>query len=108
MEWMEGQLVRSKQGRDKGKFYLILRVEEDFCLLTDGDKKPVAAPKRKNKKHIEGTYGYAGSVREKLMTGVVPDDVEIKRFIKCNQTETRVTEGDQCPSKMQSKWKALS
>lgn len=92
MEWKRGQLVRSKQGRDQGKFYLLIAEEGDYCLLCDGDKMPLSRLKRKNKKHIEGTKIVAGSVREKLLTEQMPTDVEIKRFLKERQTETGVSE----------------
>lgn len=92
MDWSIGQLVSSKQGRDKGKFYLLIREEGDYCFLVDGDKMPCHRPKRKNKKHIEGTKVFAGNVREKLLNGAMPTDVEIKRFIKENRMETGVSE----------------
>jgi len=51
--WPRGLLVRSKAGRDKGHYYLVLSEEGSFVWLTDGRKRSVANPKRKNKLHLQ-------------------------------------------------------
>lgn len=49
-----GFLVKSKQGRDKGKVYIIYDlVDKDFVKLVDGDKRKIDNPKLKRVKHIE-------------------------------------------------------
>lgn len=53
MEDLKGRRVVSTKGRDLGKAYVIIQVVDAYFLrLSDGDKYPVAAPKRKNKKHV--------------------------------------------------------
>lgn len=48
-----GQLVCSKRGRDRGKFFLVAEVVDDtFVYLVDGDKRRLENPKRKNIKHL--------------------------------------------------------
>ena len=46
-------LARSRAGRDKGTLYLVLERTETTVLLTDGKRKKLASPKRKNRKHVE-------------------------------------------------------
>ena len=46
-------LARSRAGRDKGTLYLVLERTEKTVLLTDGKRKKLARPKRKNRKHVE-------------------------------------------------------
>ena len=46
-------LARSRAGRDKGTLYLVLERTERTVLLTDGRRKKLAGPKRKNRKHVE-------------------------------------------------------
>ena len=46
-------LARSRAGRDKGTLYLVLERTERTVLLTDGRRKKLASPKRKNRKHVE-------------------------------------------------------
>lgn len=50
-----GQVVRSKCGRDVGKYFVVVGKENDFVFLADGDIRRVEAPKKKNIKHIQTT-----------------------------------------------------
>lgn len=47
-----GSLVISKQGRDKGKVYMVLGFQGDRVILSDGRFRPIKKPKVKNIKHI--------------------------------------------------------
>ena len=49
MDFVKGQLVRSKAGRDKTRTLAVLEVEGEMLLLADGD------PKRKKAKHVAPT-----------------------------------------------------
>ncbi|MDH7577502.1 MAG: KOW domain-containing RNA-binding protein [Bacillota bacterium] len=49
-----GQLVCSKRGRDRGKFFLVVEIIDDSSVyLVDGDKRRLENPKRKNIKHLD-------------------------------------------------------
>ncbi|SES89359.1 KOW domain-containing RNA-binding protein [Anaerobranca gottschalkii] len=48
----KGILVRSKQGRDKDKIYLVLDVKDERVYLVDGKVRTIKRPKVKNPKHI--------------------------------------------------------
>lgn len=48
-----GQMVISKAGHDKGKYYIILQKEEEYLYLVDGKYKKTDCPKRKNQRHVE-------------------------------------------------------
>ncbi len=50
---MTGMFATSMAGHDKGKLYIIIREDEEYVYLTDGRLKPVEAPKKKKKKHIQ-------------------------------------------------------
>ena len=50
-----GQVVRSKCGRDAGKYFVVIGKEKKFVFLADGDTRKVKAPKKKNIKHIQVT-----------------------------------------------------
>ena len=52
MEMTPGCVVRSKAGRDTGRYLLVLSVEGKFALVADGDLRPLARPKRKNLRHL--------------------------------------------------------
>lgn len=49
----EGQLVISKAGRDKGRFFLIYKVEdEQRVYMVDGRLRTIDRPKLKKVKHL--------------------------------------------------------
>lgn len=49
-----GQLVRSRAGRDRGRYYLVLEVQDDaHALVVDGKKRPLENPKKKNCVHLQ-------------------------------------------------------
>ena len=52
MEAQTGMIVRSAAGRDKGKFMVVVAVENGFVYLADGKERKLASPKKKNEKHI--------------------------------------------------------
>ena len=55
MDFVKGQLVRSKAGRDKTRTLAVLAVEGQMLLLADGDLRKVENPKRKKMQHVAPT-----------------------------------------------------
>ena len=55
MDICKGLLVYSKAGRDKGKLFVVLGIENDFVYLSDGDTRRVNNTKKKKIKHINRT-----------------------------------------------------
>lgn len=55
MDFVKGQLVRSKAGRDAKRTLAVLAVEGERLLLADGSHRSVANPKRKKQKHVSPT-----------------------------------------------------
>lgn len=48
-----GQLVRSRQGRDQNRLYIVTAVEDRNLDAADGTKWTVSKPKRKNPLHLQ-------------------------------------------------------
>lgn len=48
----EGTLVESIRGRDRGRIYLILKVEPPFVYGADGVYRSAAEPKKKRATHV--------------------------------------------------------
>ena len=44
-----GMLARSKAGHDKGHVYVIMKEEDAYVYLVDGECKPIDKPKKKKK-----------------------------------------------------------
>ncbi|MCL2018647.1 MAG: KOW domain-containing RNA-binding protein [Oscillospiraceae bacterium] len=50
-----GTIVKSKSGRDKGSFYVVVGYKDDTPLIADGRRRKLEKPKAKNLKHISKT-----------------------------------------------------
>lgn len=77
-EFVPGRLVRSKAGRDKGKYYLIWKeINETMVQVVNGKERKISGPKKKNIKHLEICPFAAGEL-----------------FLKDIDTKRRVTDAD--------------
>ena len=78
-----GGLVVSKQGRDAGNFYIIVKVESpDFVFCSNGENRTYQKPKRKRVKHLIITHQVAAELNTKLAKGSKVDVSEIVFAIK--------------------------
>lgn len=74
-----GQLVRSKAGRDAGRYYMIYEVLSDRLVkVVDGIVRRVENPKEKNIKHLSFSLAVAVEVAEKLARGERVTNAEIR------------------------------
>ena len=55
MQLVKGMVVRSKAGHDKGKFFVVVKVEKGLAYIADGIERKALAPKKKNPLHLAGT-----------------------------------------------------
>ncbi|MBO4980274.1 MAG: KOW domain-containing RNA-binding protein [Lachnospiraceae bacterium] len=80
---MIGSFATSKAGHDKGACYVILKEDGAFVYLCDGRCKPVRAPKKKSRKHIQLINRTVSlQIAEKLAEGLPVTDEEVKYEIK--------------------------
>ncbi|MDE6128035.1 MAG: KOW domain-containing RNA-binding protein [Lachnospiraceae bacterium] len=80
---MIGMLAFSKAGHDKQAVYMITGEEEEYVYVSDGKRRPIENPKRKNKKHIQPVKkGFDASVGERIKSGLPVRNEEIKKVIK--------------------------
>lgn len=76
-----GQIVKSKQGRDKGKIYTVIEIiSEDYFLLVDGDTRKINNPKKKKNKHLMVYNSKINDIIEKLKQESL-DDFFIKKSL---------------------------
>ncbi len=77
-----GQMVSSKAGRDCGQRYLIVgKSEEGFIFVSDGRRRRLANPKKKNSRHLIFHRERAGDLERKLRTGEEVTDEEIREVL---------------------------
>jgi ribosomal protein L14E/L6E/L27E len=80
-------ICESLQGRDKGNLYVIVQVlDNEYVLVTDGERKKLSCPKKKNMKHIRLYPKYSGEYGADLDGGRVIDS-RIAFALKCFEEE---------------------
>ena len=53
MKCKVGTIVKSKAGRDNGKFFVVYSIlDENYVLLVNGKNKKLSNPKKKKYKHL--------------------------------------------------------
>ncbi len=52
MDIVKGSAAVSRAGRDKGRWFAVLSVEDGFACIADGDLRKLENPKRKKLKHL--------------------------------------------------------
>lgn len=66
-EYSLGQIVFSKCGRDQGKPFIVVSIEEEYVYLVDGTLRKVDSPKLKKKKHIQKTLTIIEWIKQKII-----------------------------------------
>ena len=85
---MVGMLAVSRAGHDRDVLYLIVREEGERVYLADGVHRTYAAPKKKNRRHIQTVRsGISPELMEDLSENPADDDTKIKRWIKLYQKQ---------------------
>ena len=78
-----GDIVKSIAGRDKGKSFLVVNVDNDVITIVDGKTRKVKSPKKKNKKHLIMVLPAAEKVlAEKILSGQPTGNERVTRTIK--------------------------
>lgn len=83
-----GSIVFSKMGRDAGKYYIIVKLDEQFCYIADGSLRKLKNPKKKNIKHVKNSGCILEQIAEKFIGGKKVFDTELNRALReFNQSE---------------------
>lgn len=83
-----GGICQSTQGRDKDRYYLIVGINGDGTILvSDGNFKKLASPKRKNLKHVHLLPDSVESIALKLAEGKKVYDTEVYSALKVYNTQ---------------------
>ncbi len=96
-----GRVVQSLQGRDKGRFFIVLEaMEGGFVLMADGLTHKLASPKKKKTKHLHAkpVLLELSSLRKE---GGQLQDSDLKRALEQNgfaAVEPGAPAGDQTPA----------
>ena len=75
-------IVYSKAGRDKGKPFVVISLENElFALIADGDLRKITKPKRKKIKHLKLTGKSTEFLKDKLKDSAEVTNRELKKAI---------------------------
>lgn len=83
-EWpiAPGKIVRSKAGRDEGRYFVVTGLEGDFAFIADGDTHKIEKPKKKRIKHLFVTEETVSGLQSKLEAGEKLEDFELRAALK--------------------------
>lgn len=79
-----GSVVLSKQGRDKGGYFLVTAVDDKrgFVYLADGGMRKLNSPKKKNIKHVSYSGVCLSLIADKLRLDKKVFDSEVKSALR--------------------------
>lgn len=81
MEIVEGSIVRSIAGRDKGGLFIVLSRDGEYAYLVNGDLRKVDSPKKKKLKHLQGTTSVSEFIQNKLGTVGKVTNSEVRKAL---------------------------
>ena len=79
MDISKSDIIESLAGRDKGKFFYVIDVEENFVLIADGKGRKLENPKRKKLKHVRRVTRTETRVAVKIQNGDKVLNSELRR-----------------------------
>lgn len=78
-----GQLVHSRAGRDKNRYFIIVGlVDENYVLIADGDLRKISKPKKKKIKHLVFHDRFAEEIRSALLENKRITDADIRKSLQ--------------------------
>jgi len=76
-----GSIVFSKAGRDKGNYFIILSLDDNYAYICDGGIRKVTTPKKKKMKHLKSVEHIDDFISEKIKNGGKVTNREVRRSI---------------------------
>ena len=81
MDIARSDIVKATAGRDRGKIFFVLDVEDNFLLLADGKTRRLERPKRKKRKHVVFQARVDCRTTEKIRSGERLSNSELRRTL---------------------------
>jgi len=78
-----GQIVKSIQGRDKGRNFVVIgEYDKDHILIADGKLRKISKPKKKKRKHVARYNVLSEEIRESILSGRRVSNAFIKKELE--------------------------
>lgn len=75
-----GQIVKSKSGRDQGRFFVVIaKVDQDHVLIVDGSLRKIDKPKKKKIKHLAKLNLISNEIRNAVLNNQEISNAFIRR-----------------------------
>ena len=79
MDISKSDIIESLAGRDKGNFFYVIDVEDNYVLIADGKGRKLENPKRKKLKHVRRVTRTETRVAAKILNGDKVLNSELRR-----------------------------
>ena len=79
MDISKSDIIVSLAGRDKGKYFYVIDVEDNFVVIADGKGRKLENPKRKKLKHVRRVTRTETRVALKIKNGDKVLNSELRR-----------------------------
>lgn len=77
-----GRIVLSKQGRDEGRLFVVMKVVDDqYVEMANGSSRKADHPKRKKIKHLHPKPQLAEEIAKVLLQGQLPMDSDLRKAL---------------------------
>ena len=86
-------IVTSLAGRDQGKLFYVIGMDETYLMLVNGKDRTIDKPKKKKRKHARKVLRSETRVAEKLRAGDKVLNSELRRDLAAIGREMQVTSG---------------
>ena len=78
-----GDIVLSTNGRDKGNYFLVVKVENGYAFISDGKIRQVTALKKKNIKHLKSVkFAVLNDIANCIEKGQPVGNKKLNRLIR--------------------------
>lgn len=78
-----GQIVHSRAGRDKGRYFIVVGlIDDNYVLVADGDLRKIQSPKKKKIKHLVFHEKFADNIVEMFKNNQRITDSDLKKTLQ--------------------------
>jgi len=77
-----GDVVYSKNGRDKGVYFVVMSIENEYAYISNGSSRKSDKPKKKKLKHLEFGFGNSEYISAKIAKGEKITNTELRRELQ--------------------------
>lgn len=77
-----GDIVYSKNGRDKGQLFVIMALDDGYAFISNGSSRKSDKPKKKKLKHLDFGYGNSQYISAKIARGEKITNTELRRELQ--------------------------